>query len=182
MGGLVRTKRRPFCCCSLWRCYVTSELNVGGNLQHLRGKDPWAVTCSPDEKYLVTAMQENALHGWRLRDKGNLAMAGYPAKIKSFTWVGDTPHLATSGADEAICWPFDGKFGPMERSPVCVAKNKKQIATYVEALAGEQAVFVGFQDGAVLLAEADEFKGHCHWGSTGAVSQQLLFPTLALIF
>ena len=51
-----------------------------------------AVTFSPDEKYLVTAMQENALHGWRLRDKGNLAMAGYPAKIKSFTWVGDTPH------------------------------------------------------------------------------------------
>ena len=73
-------------------------------------------------------------------------MARYPAKIKSFTWVGDTPHLATSGADEAICWPFDGKFGPMERSPVCVAKNKKQIATYVEALAGEQAVFVGFQE------------------------------------
>ena len=128
-----------------------------------------AVTFSPDEKYLVTAMQENALHGWRLRDKGNLAMAGYPAKIKSFTWVGDTPHLATSGADEASCWPFDGKFGPMERSPVCVAKHKKQIATYVEALAGEQAVFVGFQDGAVMLAEVDESKGAIAIrGSTGA--------------
>ena len=48
-------------------------------------------------------MQENSVHGWRLRDKGNLAMSGYPAKVKSLDWVGDTPFLATSGADEAIC-------------------------------------------------------------------------------
>ena len=155
--------------------------HYGGVTLWERGKRRWkssmyawkgfhgAVTFSPDGKYLVTAMQENALHGWRLRDKGNLAMAGYPAKIKSFAWVGETPHLATSGADEAICWPFDGKFGPMERPPVCVAKNKKQIATYVEALAGEQAVFVGFQDGAVLLTEVDESKGAIAIrGSTGA--------------
>ena len=155
--------------------------HYGGVTLWERGKRRWkssifawkgfhgAVTFSPDGKYLVTAMQENALHGWRLRDKGNLAMAGYPAKIKSFTWVGDTPYLATSGADEAICWPFDGKFGPMERSPVCVAKNKKQIATVVEALAGEQAVFAGFQDGAVLLSEVDESKGAIAIrGSTGA--------------
>ena len=60
-------------------------------------------------------MQENALHGWRIRDKADLAMTGYPAKVKSFSWVGDTPHLVTSGADEAICWPFDGKDGPMGR-------------------------------------------------------------------
>ena len=91
-----------------------------------------SVTFSPDGKYLVTAMQENALHGWRIRDKGSLAMAGYPAKVKSFAWVGDTPFLASSGADQAICWPFDGKFGPMERSPLCVAYNRKQIATCVQ--------------------------------------------------
>jgi hypothetical protein len=57
----------------------------------------------------------------------------------------------------------------MERPPVCVAKNKKQIATYVEALGDEQAIFVGFQDGAVLLAEVDESKGAIGIrGSTGA--------------
>ena len=116
------------------------------------------VTFSPDGKYIVTTMQENSVHGWRLRDKGNLAMSGYPAKVKSLDWVGDTPFLATSGADEAICWPFDGKFGPMERSPVCVAHNRKKLATYVKGLPGEQAVFAGFQDGAVLLAKLDEGK------------------------
>ena len=155
--------------------------HYGGVTVWERGKRRWtssifvwkgfhgAVTFSPDGKYLVTAMQENALHGWRLRDKANLAMAGYPAKIKSFSWISETPYLATSGADEAICWPFDGKNGPMERPPVCVAKNKKQIATYVEALGDEQAIFVGFQDGAVLLAEVDESKGAIGIrGSTGA--------------
>lgn len=117
-----------------------------------------AVTFSPDGKYVVTAMQEKALHGWRLRDKGDLAVAGYPAKIKSFAWIGDTPHLATSGADEAICWPFDGTHGPLDRSPVCVAHGGKQVATCVQALAKENAVFAGFRDGAVLLAELDESK------------------------
>ena len=76
-----------------------------------------AVSFSPDGKYVVTAMQENALHGWRLRDKGHLAMSGYPAKVKSFAWVGETPFLTTSGADSAVCWPFDGKFCLLYTSP-----------------------------------------------------------------
>ena len=117
-----------------------------------------AVTFSPDGKFVVTAMQENALHAWRVRGKIDLAMAGYPAKIKSFTWLGDEPYLVTAGADEAVCWPFDGPKGPMNRSPVCVAKHGKNIATYVKAFPAEKAVFVGFQDGVVLLAELDESK------------------------
>ena len=116
-------------------------------------------TCfSPDGKYLVTAMQENALHAWRLRDKDDFAMPGYPAKIKSLAWVGDTPHLVTSGADEAIAWPFDGKDGPMGRKPTCVAYNSDELVTFVRELPGQAAVFVGFNDGAVQLAELDETK------------------------
>ena len=128
-----------------------------------------AVSFSPDGRYLVTAMQENALHGWRLRDKSHMTMQGYPAKIKSFAWVGGAPHLATSGADEAICWPFDGKDGPMGRTPLCVAHGGKRLATCVQSLSEENAVFAGFQDGAVLLAELDEAKDAVVVrGSTGA--------------
>ncbi|MEM9031325.1 MAG: WD40 repeat domain-containing protein, partial [Pseudomonadota bacterium] len=127
-------------------------------------------TCfSPDGKYLVTAMQENALHAWRLRDKGNFAMPGYPAKIKSLTWVGDTPHLVTSGADEAIAWPFDGKNGPMDRKPVCVAYNEDELVTVVQAFPGAEAVFAGFRGGMVQLAELDETKtARIVCGPTGA--------------
>ena len=117
-----------------------------------------ALTFSPDGKYLITAMQENALHSWRLRDKGDLAMTGYPNKIKSFAWVGDIPHLATSGVEEVICWPFDGKDGPMGRPPVCVANNGKNMVSCVQALPGAKAVFTRFKNGAVLLAELDESK------------------------
>ena len=116
------------------------------------------VTFSPNGKYLVSSMQENEVHGWRIRDKIDLAMSGYPAKIKSFTWAGDTPYLVTSGASEAICWPFDGKDGPLGRKPICVADGGKQNATVVENLPAENAVFTGFQDGSVLLSEIDETK------------------------
>ena len=115
------------------------------------------VSFSPDSRYLVTAMQENELHAWRLRDKDNLKMSGYPAKIKSFAWIGDTPHLATSGANEAICWPFDMK-GPKGRKPVCVADGGKQYSTYIQSFPGEEAVFAGFLDGTVLLSELNEQK------------------------
>ena len=142
----------------------------GGVTVWRRGKNKWSssnyswkgshgkVTFSPNGKYLVTSMQENQLHGWRLNDKADLAMSGYPAKIKSFNWVGDTPYLVTSGASEAVCWPFDGKEGPMGRKPVCVASGGKQYATFVESLTEENAVFVGFKDGLVLLSEIDEKK------------------------
>ena len=116
------------------------------------------VTFSPDGKYLVSTMQENEVHGWRIRDKVDLAMSGYPAKIKSFAWVGNLPYLVTSGASEAICWPFDGKEGPLGRTPICVANGGKQHSTYVESLTGENAIFIGFKDGSVLLSEIDETK------------------------
>ena len=109
-----------------------------------------AVGFSPDGKYLVTAMQENALHGWRLRDKANMSMSGYPAKVKSFSWAGSAPYLATSGADHAICWPFDGKDGPMGRPPETCAYGGKQLCTAVTGLIGYTDVFAGFADGSVL--------------------------------
>ena len=126
------------------------------------------VSFSPDGQYLVTSMQENQIHCWRLKDKIDFAMSGYGSKIKSFGFVGDSKYLATSGAIDAICWPFDGKDGPMGRSPVCVANNGKNMVSCVQALPGENAVFTGFKDGAVLLAELDESKSAIPIkGSTG---------------
>lgn len=115
-----------------------------------------AVTWSPDSDYLVSVMQENALHAWRLSDKKSMQMAGYPAKPRTFDWVGDVPHLATSGADHAICWPFDGEDGPAGRAPLSLTHGGKQRTTMVRGLPGKAAVLAGFQDGAVLMGELDE--------------------------
>lgn len=115
-----------------------------------------AVAFSPDGKYVVTAMQENALHGWRLRDKADMRMSGYPAKVKSFAWAGDAPYLATSGADEAVCWPFDGKDGPMGRGPLTCAYGDGKICTAVAGLPGMPGIFAGFSDGAVLVGRFED--------------------------
>jgi WD40 repeat protein len=114
------------------------------------------VTWSPNGKYVVTVMQENALHGWRLRDKLDMRMSGYPAKPRALDWAGDGPHLATSGADSAVCWPFSFKDGPMGQAPLCVAHGGKQLATMVRGLPGQAAVLAGYQDGAVLMSELEE--------------------------
>ncbi len=88
------------------------------------------VIFSPDDRYLVTSMQENQLHFWRLKDKIDSAMSGYGAKVKSFAFVGDSKYLATSGANDAVCWPFDGD-GPVGREPICLPYVGKQLVTFV---------------------------------------------------
>ena len=75
------------------------------------------VVMSPDGKFVVSAMQENALHGWRVADKKDMRMTGYPAKTRSFSWSHDGKHLATSGAEACIVWPFETKDGPMGKGP-----------------------------------------------------------------
>ena len=139
-----------------------------------------AATFSPDGKYLVTAMQENALHGWRLRDKADMRMSGYPSKVKRFSWVGNAPFLATSGADEAVCWPFEGKDGPMGRPPVTCAYGGKQLCTAVTGLVGHNGVFAGFADGCVIagrLSTGEPLEDLVVKGSSGtAVAALALTP------
>ena len=44
------------------------------------------ISWSPDGKFLVTTMQESALHGWRIEDAADMRMTGYPTKVKSVAW------------------------------------------------------------------------------------------------
>ncbi|RZJ42025.1 MAG: WD40 repeat domain-containing protein, partial [Brevundimonas sp.] len=45
------------------------------------------VIWSPDGAFVVTAMQDNQLHGWRLKDAKDLRMGGYPTKVKSLAFL-----------------------------------------------------------------------------------------------
>ena len=107
-------------------------------------------TFSPDGRFLVTSMQENALHGWRLQDSRNMRMTGYPAKTRSLSWSHDGQWLATSGADAAVIWPFKDKDGPMGKAPrECGVRQARvtQVAFHPKAL----VVAIGYADGLVLL-------------------------------
>lgn len=108
-------------------------------------------TLSPEADYLVTAMQENSLHGWRLPDKTDLRMDGYPNKTRSFSWDKRGRWLATSGADSAIVWPFVGKLGPQGKAPLQLIP-REGIVTAVAFHPTEERLAIGYSDGAVWLA------------------------------
>jgi WD40 repeat protein len=117
-----------------------------------------AVTFSPDGRNLVTAMQENSLHGWRLDDGKDMRMTGYSAKPKSMSWSARGRFLATSGAHAAILWPFHYKDGPQGRQPLQLGAREVPV-TRVACHPRDDVVAVGYQDGMVLavrFADAEE--------------------------
>jgi WD40 repeat protein len=140
-----------------------SALNWAGS--HL------AVTISPDADYVITGMQENALHGWRLPDKLDLRMDGYPAKTRSFSWDKRGRWLATSGADSAIVWPFVGKSGPQGKAPLQLIPRDEKLVTAVAFHPSEEILAIGYSDGAVWLARfADQAVIELDEPGEGAVS------------
>jgi WD40 repeat protein len=109
------------------------------------------VIFSPDGRYVVTSMQENALHGWRLDDGKDMRMTGYPAKPKSLSWSVKGRFLASSGANAAILWPFHFKDGPMGKPPLQLGA-REALVTRVACHPREELVAIGYQDGMVLAA------------------------------
>jgi WD40 repeat protein len=110
---------------------------------------------SPDGKFLVTSMQEPALHGWRIADRKDMRMSGYPARVRSMAWSADGKWLATSGADQVILWPFQGKDGPMGKQPRMLAPHEHKVAT-VACHPRQEVVAVGYEDGMILLVRIED--------------------------
>jgi WD40 repeat protein len=113
------------------------------------------MTISLDGRFVVTAMQEPTLHGWRIADRKDLRMSGYAARVRSLDWSADGKWLATSGSTQLILWPFQAKDGPMGKTPQLLASMEAQ----VEAVAchpKQPVVAVGYADGLVLLVRIDD--------------------------
>jgi WD40 repeat protein len=113
------------------------------------------VAFSPDGKFLVTAMQEPALHGWRLADSKHMRMTGYSARVRSFGWTAGGKWLATGGSDQLVLWPFQAKDGPMGKQPKMFAAFAVR-AVQVACHPRQEVVAVGFADGTILLVRIDD--------------------------
>ncbi|HSZ50651.1 MAG TPA: WD40 repeat domain-containing protein [Caulobacteraceae bacterium] len=74
-----------------------------------------AVLFSPDGKFVVSAMQEPSLHGWRLSDGKDMAMSGYQSRVRGMGFAAGGQWLLTAGAPGLVLWPFNGANGPMGR-------------------------------------------------------------------
>lgn len=109
------------------------------------------VSWSPDGEYVVSMMQENALHGWRLGDGQDMRMSGYPAKVRSVAWSPQPYFLATAGAERLVCWPFSGA-GPMGKPPLEIGYARDGMIAVVAAHPRGDMIAAGYTDGAIALA------------------------------
>ncbi len=110
------------------------------------------IALHPEGEAVVTAMQENALHGWALPDGKHMRMSGYPGKTRAFSFSRNGKWLATSGADAMVLWPFFGG-GPMGKAPMELAGGDGVLCTDVAFHPREEVVAGGFADGLVVLAD-----------------------------
>jgi WD40 repeat protein len=110
------------------------------------------IALSPDGDAVVTAMQENALHGWRLSDTQHMRMSGYPSKTQAMSFTKGGKWLATSGAESIVLWPFTGG-GPMGKTPTELAGGDNVLCTFVASHPQQENVAGGFSDGLVVLAD-----------------------------
>jgi WD40 repeat protein len=130
--------------------------NMAGSAQVLE----WAgshlgVVFSPDNKFLVTAMHEPALHGWRLADNRHMRMTGYPGRVRSLSWSAGGKSLATSGADTVILWPFASKDGPMGKEPAMLAPLQARV-TQVACHPKQDIFAAGYSNGAILMVRIND--------------------------
>jgi WD40 repeat protein len=112
------------------------------------------VVWHPDGKTLLTAMQEASLHGWRLSDNKEMQMQGYAGKVHSMGFTAKARYLVTSGADQAICWPFFGG-GPWGKPPLTLGGSEGRLVTRVAPHPKDEMTAAGYDDGMMILAPLD---------------------------
>lgn len=134
--------------CSLW--FVGAKTDTPRRLEW-KGSHT-GVALHPAGDAVVTCMQENSLHGWRLQDGQHMRMSGYPSKTESLSFSRNGRWLASSGADSVVLWPFFGG-GPMGKAPLELAGAENVICTRVACHPSHDMVAAGFNDGMVVLAD-----------------------------
>jgi WD40 repeat protein len=112
-----------------------------------------ALAWSPDGKFLISAMQENQLHGWRIADEKNMRMGGYPAKPKSLAFLNKGSLMATSGANGAVVWPFAGATGPMGKQAAEIGYDEAALVTRVAGTPTLNWIAAGLDDGRVWACD-----------------------------
>jgi WD40 repeat protein len=111
---------------------------------------------SPDGRFLMSSMQENQLHGWRLSDAKDMRMGGYPAKVKSLEFLSGGKWLATAGAPGVILWPFQGNNGPMGKNALEIGVDETSMVTCVAATADSDILAVGVSNGRVWVCDVEK--------------------------
>jgi len=112
-----------------------------------------AVGWSPDGAFVITAMQDNQLHGWRVKDHKNLRMGGYPSKVRAMSFLSNGQPPATPGPPGAVHRPFIGSNGPMGREATEIGYDEGSLVALVASRPKHGVLAAGLSDGRVWLAD-----------------------------
>lgn len=140
-----------------------------------------ALTYSPDGKWLISSMQEQAIHLWRLSDSLDLQMRGYPSKITQFSWDNTQTILATNGGGGVPLWDFSTFKGPAGTQARVLADSGTQTTLVTAVAMHPKGPFcaIGYSDGLTLLTQTVEDRAillhepnnqpttHAAWSPTG---------------
>ena len=111
------------------------------------------VVFSPDGRFVISSMQEAALHGWRVADAKDMRMGGYPSKVRSLAFLENGLWLATSGAPGVVLWPFAGAQGPMGKQATEIGMDESAMVVRVAGSAKDRVLAAGLDDGRVWACD-----------------------------
>ncbi|MCW5559477.1 MAG: WD40 repeat domain-containing protein [Verrucomicrobiae bacterium] len=133
----------------------------------LREPLPWktsliSVAISPDRRWIVAGTQEQSIQLWEMpyRPGGELAMSGYPGKVRNLAWHYSSRYLATDGGPEAMVWDCGGR-GPAGTTPRILQGHSRRITVLAYQRAGH-LLATGGEDGQVLLWNAGKSSAPVH--------------------
>ena len=120
---------------------------------------PWqtsliSLSWSPDQRWVVAGTQEQSIQIWELpfRPGEELAMSGYPGKVRELVWHYSGRYLATGGGEEVMVWDCGNK-GPAGTTPRILEGHRGRI--HALAYQGKGHLLAsGGEDGLVLLWNA----------------------------
>lgn len=104
----------------------------------------------PSGEIVVTTMQENTLHGWRITDRAEMRMTGYESKVESMAFMDSGRYLASAGSRQLICWPFFGG-GPWGKAPLAVGNDTGAPSSLLAVHPGDPLIATAYEHGALEL-------------------------------
>ena len=113
------------------------------------------ITWSPRGDFVVTSMQENAVHVWRTDHEKHGRMGGYPTRIKSVSWNPKGTALATSGSNDVVIWPFATKDGPIGQGAAQWSLNSDVALSQLSWHPTKGVILTGNYEGDVTLVRED---------------------------
>ncbi|HWA27845.1 MAG TPA: WD40 repeat domain-containing protein [Lacunisphaera sp.] len=92
------------------------------------GNAIYALTWSPDGRWLVAGCHDNAVHLWAPAEENmELHMSGYETRLKELSFSPDSKWLATGGGRDSCVWDCSGA-GPEGREPLMLPHNGRVCA------------------------------------------------------